>query len=103
MSGMITGIAVIFGLLFVGGVILFFTGGSKWITSLLGGVGLGTGGGVIAMLTDVWQYIASCFTGELGLPGYLLLGSIGLLFGMFAFNMIVTATDNKKGNFTFWR
>lgn len=100
---MILGVGAIFGLFAVLGSILFLSGGSSKITSIFGGLGIGTGGGILSIFSDVYKYILACFSGELGLVGYLFIGSILFLFGVFAFNMIVTATDKKKGNFSFFR
>jgi hypothetical protein len=95
------------GLIFlVGGVLgllaVLQLGGGKiaGVTAILGG---GGGFSILSIFTDVWQFISACFTGALGIVGYLVLASILFLLGMFAFNALITATDNKKGNFSFWR
>jgi hypothetical protein len=92
------GMLVIMGIVGVLGFFLFSVFSGK--TTMLKAVGIGGGsgavfGGFATVITNTHQFITACYTGNLGIYGWLCLIGLGLFVLVLVINGITSVSQNK--------
>jgi len=97
MSALIIGFLIIF-LIFGAGAAFLYSSGSGAV-SLTRVATVGSTGGILGSITmvftDTWKFLTAALYGHLGLYGWILVIGVGLCVGVWIYNAITDASNNK--------